>query len=61
MLTGLGFFVGVAVVVLKLLGVAPFEDWPWWLVTLPAWGGVAVHAVVVLVTVIVARLGGSGR
>lgn len=47
---------GVAFVVLKLVGVI---DWSWWLVTLPFWGGfVLVLAIGVLVLIgwLIARL-----
>jgi hypothetical protein len=36
---------GVAFVILKLCGVI---DWPWWLVTLPFWGGFAVVIVILI-------------
>lgn len=43
---------GIAFVVLKLVGVI---DWSWWLVTLPFWGGLAL-VVVILVLVLIGWL-----
>lgn len=40
----IGLF-GVALVLLKLCGVV---DWPWWLVTLPFWGGATLAVVIML-------------
>ena len=51
-LGALSGLVGLLLVFLKLLGVEPFEDWSWWLVTAPWWLGVAVHAVLVLLALI---------
>ena len=53
--------VGLVLVVLKLMGVEPFEDWSWWLVTAPWWIGVAIHAVLVILGLLVSRLGGERR
>ena len=43
--SGVGVFglLGVAFVVLKLLG---FIDWSWWWVTAPFWGGFAILIIV---------------
>lgn len=45
---GIGVFglLGVAFVVLKLMGVI---NWSWWLVTLPFWGGLVVALIVFIV------------
>ena len=41
---------GIVFVVLKLFGVTDVATWPWWLVTLPLWGGAAlVLAIVALI------------
>lgn len=37
---------GVAFVVLKLMGVI---DWSWWWVTLPFWGGIALAVVIIVI------------
>jgi hypothetical protein len=44
---GIGVFglLGVAFVVLKLVGII---NWSWWLVTLPFWGGLAIAALIVI-------------
>ena len=42
----LAFALGVAFVVLKLMG---YIDWSWWYVTLPFWGGAAVVLGVLLI------------
>ncbi|MGC6586550.1 hypothetical protein ACPV3A_16480 [Paenibacillus sp. Dod16] len=36
---------GVAFVVLKLIGVI---DWSWWWVTLPFWGGIALVLIIIV-------------
>ena len=40
---------GVAFVVLKLMG---YIDWSWWYVTLPFWGGAAVVLGVLLIALL---------
>lgn len=51
--SGIGLFglLGVAFIVLKLIGVI---TWSWWWVTLPLWGGLAVVLAVLLVIGIIA-------
>lgn len=41
---GIGVFglLGVVFVTLKLLGITEVATWPWWLVTMPLWGGLAI-------------------
>ena len=50
---GVTGLLGVVFVTLKLCGVI---DWPWWLVTLPFWGGLALVAGVLIVLGIVATV-----
>lgn len=46
-------WLGVVFVTLKLLGITEVATWPWWLVTLPLWGGAAlVLAVIAIIGVI---------
>ncbi len=45
---------GVAFVVLKLIGVI---DWSWWWVTLPFWGGLALVLVILLAVLCFAVVG----
>ncbi len=40
---------GVAFVILKLIGVI---NWSWWLVTLPFWGGFALLFLIILMFII---------
>jgi len=53
--SGIGIFglLGVAFVILKLLG---FVDWSWWWVTLPFWGGFVLFIIVFLVITVIAVL-----
>lgn len=44
---------GVAFVVLKLMG---YIDWSWWYVTLPFWGGAAVVLGVLLIALLFAAV-----
>ena len=44
---------GVAFVVLKLMG---YIDWSWWYVTLPFWGGAAVALGVLLIALLFAAV-----
>lgn len=44
---------GVAFVVLKLMG---YIDWSWWLVTLPFWGGAALVFVLAIAALLMALL-----
>ena len=44
---------GVAFVVLKLMG---YIDWSWWYVTLPFWGGAAVVLGVLLIAFLFAAV-----
>lgn len=44
---------GVAFVVLKLMG---YIDWSWWWVTLPFWGGAAFFLVVLVLIAVIAAL-----
>jgi hypothetical protein len=48
---GLSELLGVAFIVLKLMGVI---NWSWWLVTIPLWGPIALIIAVVIVTFAVA-------
>ena len=41
---------GVAFVILKLLGII---TWSWWLVTLPFWGGFALLLVIAIIAFVV--------
>lgn len=43
---GVTGLLGVAFVVLKLMG---YIDWSWWWVTLPFWGGIALVIFLVLI------------
>lgn len=43
---------GVAFVVLKLMGVI---NWSWWLVTLPFYGGIILAIVIVLIVAVFSR------
>lgn len=51
---GIGVFglLGVAFVVLKLLGVI---NWSWWLVTMPFWGGLVLALIIILLLLIFTR------
>jgi hypothetical protein len=51
---------GVAFVILKLIGKI---DWSWWLVTLPFWGGAALVIVFFIIAGLVMLIGSvlSGR
>ena len=53
--SGVGVFglLGTAFVVLKLTG---YITWSWWWVTLPFWGGLAIAALAVIVTLIIYAL-----
>lgn len=53
--TGIGVIglLGVAFVILKLIGKIA---WSWWLVTLPFWGGLALLLLIVLIVVIIKAL-----
>ena len=52
---GIGVFglLGVAFVVLKLVG---YIDWSWWYVTLPFWGGAAFALGVLLIALLFAAV-----
>ena len=52
---GIGVFglLGVAFVVLKLMG---YIDWSWWYVTLPFWGGAAFVLGVLLIALLFAAV-----
>lgn len=56
---GVGVFglLGVAFVVLKLIG---YIDWSWWWVTLPFWGGIAL-VVCILAIIFIAEMFNSPR
>lgn len=49
--SGIGVFglLGVAFVVLKLMGVI---DWSWWWVTAPFWGGFALAIAILLIVMV---------
>jgi hypothetical protein len=48
---GMTFFgwLGLAFIILKLVGVSVVATWPWWLVLLPLWGGLALVLAVLLI------------
>ena len=52
---GIGVFglLGIAFVVLKLMG---YIDWSWWYVTLPFWGGAAFALGVLLIALLFAAV-----
>lgn len=37
-----------AFLILKLMGITPFVDWPWWLVCTPIWGSLALVLIILL-------------
>lgn len=52
---GIGVFglLGVAFVVLKLLGVI---NWSWWWVTLPFWGGAVLFLLILAIAIVYAAI-----
>lgn len=51
--TGVAGLLGVAFVVLKLMG---YINWSWWWVTIPFWGGLGVGLVLLFIVFIVSLL-----
>lgn len=53
---------GVAFVILKLMDII---DWPWWAVTIPFWGGIALIACILItyffVTIILNKIKSTNR
>ncbi len=48
---------GVAFVLLKVLGIAPVAAWSWWLVTLPFWIGIAIVFGLIAIGTVAAGIG----
>ncbi|WP_263729993.1 hypothetical protein [Cellulomonas sp. SG140] len=53
---------GIAFVIMKVGGWGAVATWPWWLVLIPFWGGLALFFVLLAILVVVAlALGARGR
>lgn len=44
------FLLGILFIILKLVHVI---DWPWWLVTLPIWGGLVFYLFILLIVAVI--------
>ena len=58
--SGIGFFglLGIVFITLKLTGV---NDWSWWWVTAPLWGGLAVFALMLVIVLAIAAVSSAWR
>ena len=50
---GLGGFIFLVFLTLKLGEIGPVQYWSWWWVTAPLWGGVAIILLIILIVIIV--------